>query len=169
MSAWRIDANDMLKNVDLFTQSPLDAIYQPQSFEGLPASVYLGMFEKQLYIQESEHLKKIINNQLGTVQPTFLKIPWKPHPTTKSAVALIQDDSAASVTALSVLYGSEYVNGNGFFLFSPVDYGPSLCDKENTTDETEDEEKAYAYPFGEDPTPAKIIIVSLWYWWYVNL
>lgn len=168
MSAWQIDANDMLKNVDLFTQSPLDAMYQPQSFEGLPASVYLGMFEKQLYIQESEHLKKIINNQLDTVNLNYLKIPWKPYPTTKSSVALIQDDSAASVTALSVLYGSEYVNGNGFFLFSDVEYDtadPSLCDKENHTDETEDDEKAYEFPFGEDPTPAKIIIVSLWYWW----
>lgn len=153
----------MLKNVDLFIQSPLDDMYKPQSFEGLSASVYLGMFEKQLYIQESDHLKKIINNQLDTVNQKFLKIPWKPFPTTKSSVALIQDDSAASVTALSVLYGSEYVNGNGFFLFSPV--VPSLCDKENTTDETEDEEQAYEFPFGEDPTPAKIIIVSLWYWW----
>lgn len=166
MSAWKIDANDMLKNVDLFTQSPLDAMYQPQSFEGLPASVYLGMFEKQLYIQESDHLKKIINNQLGTVNQNFLKIPWKPYPTTKSAVALIQDDSAASVTALSVLYGSEYVNGNGFFLFSLVDYNtadPSICDKENTTDETEEEENSFEFPFGKDPT--NIIIVSLWYWW----
>lgn len=136
------------------------------------------MFQKQLYIQESDRFRKIIlanaQEQLESSNgPEFLKIPWKPFPASSSALSVInnvdevtiEDHELAtdpSITALSVLYASEYVNGNGFFLFSVHDLNQTQsCNKENNTSE----EDTSDYPFTDDDTPAKIIIVSLWYWW----
>lgn len=133
------------------------------------------MFNKQLYIQESDKLKKII---LATAQGQllegmeYLKIPWRPYPATSSALSLIKEDAVVndqdkSVTAISVLYESDYVDGHGFFLFSPGDLNLTqngLCNKKNSTDNSEEIDDN-GFPFNGEDTPAKIIIVSLWFWW----
>lgn len=140
-------------------------------------SVYVGMYNKQLYIQESENLKKeLLGNHLDALNRNYLKIPWKPHAakreltligheTTGGAMAVI-DDMEHSVTALSILYATEYANGNGFFLYSSKDVNrSSSCDKENGTRDEESVDDPFDFSFAADDTPTQIIIVSLWYWW----
>lgn len=142
-------------------------------------SVYVGMYNKQLYIQESDTFKKeLLNNQLDAMNRNYLKIPWKPLPA-KSELPLIgkdqSEDNAAlaviddmenSVTALSILYATEYANGNGFFLFSAADLNrSSSCDKENGTRDEDAADNPFDFPFPADDTPTQIIIVSLWFWW----
>nr|CAD7426266.1 unnamed protein product [Timema monikensis] len=83
------------------------------------------------------------------------------------------DESQASTTAISVLYGSSYVNGNGFFLFSEESLKKtkhSQCLKNATLSldgdiiaiEGDDNDDDF---FSEEETPVQIIIVSLWFWW----
>lgn len=176
MNAWKTNEIDELESVDLFSylQWPINSnIEKPPNFNDLSPAVYVGMFNKQLYIQESEKLKKIVLNQyLDSINRDYLKIPWNPYPATSSALALIEVDSTTKqeTTAISILNGTEYVNGNGFYLYSTedpeIDDG-GLCDKENSTGDNivVDDEENYGFPFADDDTPAKIIIVSLWFWW----
>lgn len=180
VSAWKNDKNQMVP-VDLFSfaaASPLNG-NDGSTFTGMSASVYVGMFNKQLYIQESDSLRKItLNKHLDEVARARLQIPWNPYPASKT-MPLIEAEGGEKdersdnpVTGLSVLYGSEYVNGNGFFLFAKGDYeidgGPHCDGDSNETDDdgTSDADKdGFNFPFDEDATPAKIIIVSLWFWW----
>lgn len=142
-------------------------------------SVYVGMYNKQLYIQESDNLKKeMLGNHLDALNRNYLKIPWKPHAakrelaligqeqTEDSGALAVIDDLENSVTALSILYATEYANGNGFFLFSAADFNrSSSCDKENGTQNESNAEDPFDFSFAADDTPTQIIIVSLWYWW----
>lgn len=132
------------------------------------------MFNKQLYVQESDKLKKnILNKHLEANHRDYLKIPWKPYPAASLAITTMDDNDNnkestpdTAGTALSVLYASEYVNGHGFYLYSPIDLNQTqngLCDK-NVTAGADDEDQ-YDYPFRNGDTPSKLIIVSLWVWW----
>lgn len=174
VNAWKTNEIDELESVDLFSypQWPINSYAErPPDFDNLSPAVYVGMFNKQLYIQESEKLKKLVMNQyLESINRDFLKIPWNPYPATSSALALIEVDSTTKheTTAISVLNGTEYVNGNGFYLYTTEDPETAdnvLCDKENTTGESSVDEENYGFPYADDDTPAKIIIVSLWFWW----
>lgn len=76
------------------------------------------MHKKQLYIQESVKLQQLIPKVVKTQE--LLGIPWKPYPASKNALALLEEDqnyfdpdigTEGKTTALSVLYGTEYING----------------------------------------------------------
>ncbi|XP_076248743.1 eukaryotic translation initiation factor 2-alpha kinase isoform X2 [Calliopsis andreniformis] len=79
-------------------------------------------------------------------------------------------NDAQSTTALSVLYNSEYVNGNGFYLYSKdqiqLDNGKQ-CNHTNSNSTLLAEQKSFTSnsTLEEDDTPVQVIIVSLWYWW----
>lgn len=181
MNAWKTNPQDTLETVNLFSfyQYPVKTEGFAHSSTDVQPSVYVGMYNKQLYIQESEKFKKELRgHQLDALNRNYLKIPWKPHPA-KNALSLIGvdrpdnevlapiDDAEHSVTALSILYATEYANGNGFFLYSSGDLNrSSSCDKENGTNEKEEaDEELFKFPFADDDTPTTIIIVSLWFWW----
>lgn len=184
VSAWKTSSNDELNNVDLFSYShwPWSTDEMPQNFENLSPSLYVGMFKKQLYIQESNLLKKIIQTNIYSPEylesnTNALRVPWKPLPATGAGLVLLENDKnehekdsnkgGTSVTALSILYGSEYVNGNGFFLYSSNDLNKTQtahCDKDNATYEHSDND-TFDYQYSTADTPTQIIIVSLWYWW----
>ncbi|XP_043248354.1 eukaryotic translation initiation factor 2-alpha kinase isoform X2 [Colletes gigas] len=85
--------------------------------------------------------------------------------------ALLKVNDTQSPTALSVLYNSEYINGNGFYLYSQdqlqVD-NDKQCNRTNINSMLIAEEKKLFMSnntLEEDDTPVQIIIVSLWYWW----
>lgn len=103
--------------------------------------LYLGMYDRQLYIQENEDFKNLIQLPQPKVPNSF---PWQPYPAAEHAIATrdslerLQDDENAllsfnevpKVTALSVLYNSEYINGNGFYLFTKEQYeGLNKCNE----------------------------------------
>lgn len=119
--AWRYSRNKM-QEVDLFSGAISPTL---RSLPSAPA-LYVGMHEKQVYIQES------VQVQFGVAEESIplidsigrpTKIPWKPYAASpigaigSESVPLLTDESADSNmlenTALSqsVLYGSEYANG----------------------------------------------------------
>lgn len=166
----------------------------------LVPSIYIGMHKKQLYIQESEQLRlmqiKYFNDLIESETKTFAQIPWQPYEASSSALALLENDdkSVATttkhdpamaettdiiarnhlITATSVLYASEYVNGNGFYLYAKsTDTNSinirnessgrdSVCDKDTTNVSEIDDMFIDDDDFDETPV---VNIVSLWYWW----
>lgn len=193
VNAWRVNGRDEIEPVNLFSSQQFPVKQPAEDGDGWPGgpgsipagdmhpSVYVGMYNRQLYIQESDAMKKaMLGHQLDALNRNFVKIPWKPQyalaaieskrngmaaggDTTAVSVVDVNDDRA---TALSVLYATEYVNGNGFFLYSADDLNRTsrLCDRENGTQREGVEGGEFVFPFDDD-TPTKIIIVSLWFWW----
>ncbi|KAH8417329.1 hypothetical protein KR222_008871 [Zaprionus bogoriensis] len=154
VSAWQTNEADKLQSVDLFSSAQWlweqdEMQQQQQQKEGIPLlnapSVYLGMYEKQLYIQESIRLRQEIMDQTQSFQELtgdinlMPKIPWRPIAASSNSLVLFQgdretvvgqprtsdnhelmpyDDQNTVVAAQSVLNASEFVNGNGFYFFT---------------------------------------------------
>ncbi|XP_053697570.1 eukaryotic translation initiation factor 2-alpha kinase-like [Sabethes cyaneus] len=205
VSAWRAkDKNDIM-SVNLFhgadwiwngnqkqqqqpqgqdKSAPTGAEFRQNSM--INPSLYLGMHQKQLYIQESGTL--LARRQPVDVQTILVNddtkypmIPWKPYPARPEVAGYITDGSEKAETedseyaestaiARSVLYQSAYVNGDGFFLYTPEDLKQKdngLCS--NSTDSPEAgglRNQSSIFDFTMDPdAPVKIIIISIWFWW----
>ncbi|KAI4487625.1 hypothetical protein M0802_011981 [Mischocyttarus mexicanus] len=174
--------NNRLKQLNLFDNSQWT---WGSNFQIGP-SIYIGMHDKQLYVQENEEVHKSLG--LSTTKFTqHLQIPWKPYPATYKA--LITDSlskkenddnntsfevaSVHSATALSVMYNSDYINGNGFYLYSKEHlqlnkYNQCFYNSNDNLSLTKTEiqmSNFHDYSSNNDETPEEIIIVSLWYWW----
>jgi eukaryotic translation initiation factor 2-alpha kinase 3 len=91
-------------------------------------ALYVGMHEKQVYIQESVRVQQGVAEEVTPLigpdgRPT--RIPWKPYPASVSGIGLIESNEVPLLTdentdvanlentalSQSVLYGSEYANG----------------------------------------------------------
>lgn len=123
-------------------------------------SIYLGMYEKQLYIQESVNLRKEIMDQSSlyahlTAESHMPKIPWRPVPASGDTLIIFEelddkrivdgernreanelvpyDDDSFALSAQSVLNASEYVNGNGFYLYTSNDICQGTIDNVNNS------------------------------------
>lgn len=186
VAIWREDANmktseyNNLKEINLFDSKQWS---WGTEFSASPA-IYLGMHDKQLYIQENEQLHKSLEISQKYLQHS--KYPWQPYPAVDYAVrealssstddndenTILEITDAQSITALSVLYNSEYVNGNGFYLYSKdqlqLDKNKQ-CNNNNPNLLLIDKQQKIHTPNDtrgeDDDTPVQIIIVSLWYWW----
>ncbi|XP_044766134.1 eukaryotic translation initiation factor 2-alpha kinase [Coccinella septempunctata] len=136
-----------LEEIDMFTQKT-ETFLSP-----INAAIYIGMHNKQLYIHESRRMQNMLERKshqdVAVVESKSLsKIPWKPIP----ASSMIEEDDS---TALAVLYGSTYVNGNGYFLYTETDLekkNTELCEKNDTVEEIEIGTVEY-------------IIAPIWVWW----
>ncbi|XP_068156101.1 eukaryotic translation initiation factor 2-alpha kinase isoform X2 [Drosophila tropicalis] len=149
VSAWKTNGHDELKQIDLFSSAQWLYEQNEEASESAPPSVYLGMYEKQLYIQESIRLRKEILDKTQVYQQltgdTSLmpKIPWKPIAASSNSLVLFQDvqkdkeyiaentvgaelvlydDQNVAVAAQSVLNASEFVNGNGFYFYTEAQW-----------------------------------------------
>nr|CAD7571735.1 unnamed protein product [Timema californicum] len=185
VSAWHHRGGKMTE-VDLFSGARMFN----DNMGSITPSLYIGMHNKQLYIQESVTVQRSVGNWASNLltdeSSNNLRIPWHPVPATSTALGLLDDhllasedpttvdESQASTTAISVLYGSSYVNGNGFFLFSEESLKKtkhSQCLKNATlsldgdTIAMEGDDDNDDDFFSEEETPVQIIIVSLWFWW----
>ncbi|CAB3379049.1 Hypothetical predicted protein [Cloeon dipterum] len=172
--AWQYQQGEV-KAVDLFS-----GYYQYTSYaQFMPCapSLYIGIHEKQVYIQESVQLQHSVAEDVIPLitngKPAH--IPWIPFPASSSAVGLIDssdiplltdEKEVVKTTALSqsVLYASEYANGNGFFLLTPED---KVCNK-NSTISLEGNasqfiggDEKFLTPFGHWWVEVVIIFVSL--------
>lgn len=115
---WKWNGKD-LSEVNIFLlQNATDLV----GSQFLP-SIYLGMHNRQLYIHESQKIQNQMEKLLSgkphtdvivTESTSIVKIPWKP---IKASTELFEDDA----TALSVLNGSDYVNGHGFYLYTETE------------------------------------------------
>lgn len=134
-------------------------------------SLYLGMHERQLYVQENPNLENSLDLFPKNVQ--CKKYFWQPHPADVTALTntfpneISVETNEAYNTALSVLYNSEYINGNGFFLYSTEQLSENeQCNiKDNITKNNINTDMKEHVIEEETNTPVQIIIVSLWYWW----
>ncbi|XP_058824620.1 eukaryotic translation initiation factor 2-alpha kinase-like [Topomyia yanbarensis] len=200
VSAWRAkDKNDIM-SVNLFggtdwlsnvNTANVDAAgSEPKENNMINPSLYLGMHQKQLYIQESTALlaRQIVDAQsvLLTEETKHPMIPWKPYPARPpQVVGYITDGNdereekedlkyaESTAIARSVLYQSNYVNGEGFFLYTPDDLNRKeneLCpNSSNDTPAITDggsRNESSIFDFTLDPdAPVKVIIISIWFWW----
>ncbi|KAI5706972.1 hypothetical protein M8J75_013009 [Diaphorina citri] len=186
VNAWRLDSG-RVEIVDLFGSPQVD------DDDDIPES-------PDLYIQESVAMQKKLQSSsmryqqhLLTDETNFPRIPWHPIPATSShllglphikeekditALAQLKKD-VTQTTALSVLYASEYVNGNGYYLYStdsrkapekggqcahkgtPTDNNMTITTEQN--EEADDEEDDD--PYGGLPVQIININISFWYWW----
>lgn len=173
-------------------------------------SIYLGMYQKQLYIQESisirkeiEHSTQNLYNHLVVAENQMPQIPWRPLPASSTSLALISgekiiddnklpsaeghelvpyDEDNFALAAQSVLNASEYVNGNGFYLYTEQAYDEhenALCDGKEQQHELPAIEPAehandslnhtvtddLGFSLDDIDAPVKVVILSLWFWW----
>lgn len=174
VSAWKSGTlEDNIEHIDFFSsadwlwngQSGLFSQSQKPDDEGneqqVSPSIYLGMYEKQPYIQESNTILQL--SQEKQYQGTNIitddhsdfkfRVPFRPFPANKKGIQLIEDhseDQASEIMvpgtteapevptnalATSVLYASEYVNGNGFFFYPEMVANKTVCDSQNKTKE----------------------------------
>ncbi|CAH1964479.1 unnamed protein product [Acanthoscelides obtectus] len=111
-----------LTEVNLFTNQGVPKVITDTPL--LP-SIYLGMHDEQLYILESSKMHealydksmKMVASPPIVETSSIMKIRWNAIP---ASTEVTEDDS----TALSVLNGSKYVNGHGFYLYSEPDAKP---------------------------------------------
>lgn len=100
------------------------------------------------------------------------------------------DEENFAISAQSVLNASEYVNGNGFYLYTREDLNRpdrALCDSEennnnsdkknnndqqqyqnvdaNTNNNTVVVDDDLAFSIDDIDAPVKVVILSLWFWW----
>ncbi|XP_034234770.1 eukaryotic translation initiation factor 2-alpha kinase [Thrips palmi] len=203
VSAWVMDRGE-LKEVDLFSglQWNHDRAHGHDNSVPLSPSLYVGMHRKQLYIQESVQMQKHLGDtksrqNLISDESNYSRIPWRPVPAIPSnALGLLthvndgsddgmvpqltdESNQAVRTTAMSVLYASSYVNGNGFYLYSSEAFKKSkqaqcglIESIEGEESDNETFEEQVSRPDVRQPQPSKfdeeaqyIIITSLWYWW----
>uniref|UniRef100_A0A1S4HBH7 non-specific serine/threonine protein kinase n=1 Tax=Anopheles gambiae TaxID=7165 RepID=A0A1S4HBH7_ANOGA len=201
VSAWRSSGktNDQLVGVDIFDRTDWmwnGNVDDSESGDRPPLinpSLYIGMHDKQLYIQESaamieEREEKMQQLALLTDESKLPAIPWKPLPASRGIAGLLTDgdnqfqlvkddeDDAGESTAIarSVLYASNYINGNGFFLVYDTERDDEQCghgeDESNGDNNSTKFGHDGSHDHGEDmdtmfDAPVKVIIVSMWYWW----
>lgn len=121
-----------------------------------------------------------VHQHLITDETNYPRIPWKPFPASSKSLALqsiesYEVDGASEEdhetydlvkiddgsTALSVLYATEYVNGNGFYLYSSKNHtNPLICEKAQKI--TNSNLEATEEIFNEN---IQYVVVSLWFWW----
>lgn len=205
VNAWQRDENHQLKSIDLFATAQAmwqqSERYKPMTDDGIDGtgerlvpSIYIGMYNKQLYIQESDRLRltkaNLVNHLIRSETKSFARIPWRPIEASSTALTAVGQQTNAivpsqsedtgivaipnhQVMATSVLYASEYVNGNGFYLLarenqfnvSKNDGNDKMCKKDNETSGKEMTELDGSNGDADEDTMPPVNIVSLWYWW----
>ena len=193
VSVFRSDKDDKLYSVDLFKNAHWlwdnrnDFYMKTSGNENLAPSLYLGMYNKQLYIQESELMKNSVQHHVDIQQnlisdeTNFPKIPFKPYPASSTALKLIEADylfedeeegekkdsfEVAQIditsTKLSVLNASPYVNGNGFYFYTSKGYNKSAKCQNKKSGRSTKEEDLVNITF---PNETGIVVSSLWDYW----
>ncbi|KAK3909732.1 Eukaryotic translation initiation factor 2-alpha kinase [Frankliniella fusca] len=193
VSAWTFNKGEM-KEVDLFSGLQWNHDKTHGHEKPVSPSLYIGMHKKQLYIQESvqmqQHLGDSVNRQnLITDESTHTRIPWRPipalpgntlglleqHNSDENKTPQLTDESnqAVRTTAMSILYASEYVNGNGFYLYSSESLKKARQAQCGLIEAIEADNQTFEDQIPKpDEKPSRpsqgdeyIIITSLWYWW----
>lgn len=185
MNVWRPDGKGSIKEVDVFLSNQfiwnedLDINLSKDKPQPLP-TMYVGMFQKQPYIQESVDLRNYLSDSLSFSNNIFdlqeAKIPWKPVPASIPGNDLISNEEGAkgtsyelaeinSATGLSLLYATEYVNGNGFFVYSDKDFTIGRNQQQIPQISKDYHNDRIEKFIANQPAGVAVIISSIWYWW----
>ncbi|XP_011166294.1 eukaryotic translation initiation factor 2-alpha kinase [Solenopsis invicta] len=174
---WREDASKIsitsgpLEKVDLFDGSQW---IWGSEYSTIKPSLYIGMHERQLYVQESHSDKNLFDLKHGQ----HIKYPWQPYPATTTAIintlpnendsneASTKSNETQNAIALSVLYNSEYINGNGFYLYSSNQLTTNKqCNHSNSDNLLISTKKPMLIYTQEDNVVPAQVVMSIWYWW----
>uniref|UniRef100_T1GUK6 PRKR-like endoplasmic reticulum kinase n=1 Tax=Megaselia scalaris TaxID=36166 RepID=T1GUK6_MEGSC len=163
VSIWTMEEKSM-KPVDLFNSS---SWRWDHNKDEVP-SLYIGMYQKQLYIQDA--LVEPNGNQIQDLLPKFA---WDTMINSNyfidddkdedGAYALVPiDNDRRQSAANSILYSSEYVNGLGFFLYSNTKSDSEIGKICSSNDSSEPNKSKSVIPSDElDPNR----LVYLYLWW----
>jgi len=161
VAAWYL-LQDQMYPIDLFSGAQWTSTYNDH-MGPLTPSLYVGMHNRQLYIQESVTVGKM--SELAALSQSHIsQITWAPVSATGfSLVGSLHSDSITKshelgrtelmTIAQSILYASEYSNGHGYYLFSTLKL---QCDAEigNSTIEV-----------NTDYSKVESEVFSVWHWW----
>lgn len=143
-----------------------------------------------------------------TTESRLPKIPWRPIAASSSSLIIYQnnddqrigggsfaskeiqsnelvpyDDNNFALSAQSVLNSSEYVNGNGFYLYiddelensneddicdtPTIEELPAIDDKkiDNTSTKNSSIDDDLGFSLDDIDAPIKVVILSIWFWW----
>ncbi|XP_012530974.1 eukaryotic translation initiation factor 2-alpha kinase [Monomorium pharaonis] len=180
VTIWREDASKIsvtpgsLGKMDLFNSSQW---IWGSEYSTIKPGLYIGMHDRQLYVQENHYNR----NSFDSKHVQHTKYQWQPYPATTTAVLnplpensnednnnkdSIEPNEAQTAIALSVLYNSEYINGNGFYLYSSNQLTDNKqCNRSNPDIPliTGTEKPMLTYT-QENITFAQIVTL-IWYWW----
>ncbi|CAK1545481.1 unnamed protein product [Leptosia nina] len=155
---WRMQGG-VIQNMDVLWQAA-HAIADVANTNAAP-SLYLGIHNTQLYIQESALYAQKLETSLAT-KP----LPWK----VKQARPLIGDDTAlqplpdAYQTTLAIVKDSNVQDNKGFFL-----YLQDTCDQGVQVTEDSIPSPDIVLPNNSDDQPnhhhVHVHVYSLWFWW----
>lgn len=145
VSVHRMDENNQLYNVDLFKDVHWlwkgQNLYQSTVDSGMSPSVYLGVYQHQLYIQESDFIKSTIEHHAHQLQQNLIsdktdlpRIPFKQYPASSTALESLagsaessgsgeeEDDSPTSKEIMNIGVNEDaqslLYEGKGFYLFT---------------------------------------------------
>lgn len=147
-SVFRSDSDNVLYSVDLFKSAHW--LWEEHGNEGfiktsgsseMSPSLYLGMYQQQFYIQESNSIRSSINSQKHldmTGESKIPKIPFKPIPAANNALIdfVMKFDENYAISAeekeeaenkrtelmtldsQALIDGNSYVEGRGFYFYT---------------------------------------------------
>ncbi|XP_045503958.1 eukaryotic translation initiation factor 2-alpha kinase [Colias croceus] len=153
---WRLQ-NGVVQNMDVLWE----ATHAIADMAAKPPSIYLGIHNTQLYIQESALYTRKLETSMST-KP----LPWRvkqSRPLLSDGTALQTLPDAENTLSMVALYGSTGVQDNqGFFL-----YLQETCDQAvQVTDELTQPD--IVLPNNSDDTNhhhVHVHVYSLWFWW----
>lgn len=192
VNAWRVGESGKLEKMDIFSSA--QRLYEDgdddkeeadgreaQPKKPLNPAIYVGLFRTQMYVQESEAMRRKYheylthqNRDLAEMPVKSLSLPWRPVPATKTdLVALAQQQQQSGEYTEQELLNqfalmtirnpvSTWHASKGFYLAAAEEdeTSPVVCpDKSNGTASNVTGGDALA----EEVT--LVTLVSMWHWW----
>lgn len=183
VNAWRYNGDGKLGKVDLF--SSVQWMYDTESTPNFSTtrkinpSIYVGLFNKQLYVQESESMRRryqeYLTNQskdllAGADMPIkTLSLPWKPVPAIKTdQMALEMEHDEYSEKDLLDKFALMTISNpkttwevsKGFYIIDEATT-PIKCPQGNET-----KGGKHNHSLNTDSEESNLVtLVSMWYWW----
>lgn len=192
VNAWRMNAEGKLAKVDLFNsvQWMYDTDSTPNfstsSSSKLNPSIYVGLFKTQMYVQESEGMRRKYHEYLtnqnkdltsggSDVALKTLSLPWRPVPAIKTdLMALDMDQKEYSEKELIDRFALMTISNplamwhasKGFYIVDDEDMS-SAINCPNGSNVANSSANSSASLDGEELEQeiTLVTLVSMWYWW----
>lgn len=152
VSAWRIQGSE-IQQIDLFSTSSVPALcpesgqpygenteYDQDGDQQQPA-LYVGVHQKQLYIQQSVNMRKRVNSAIRIyasdlpipAETSFPRVQWRPYLATalsrtpivnynrRKHPLLLNYDQKEENTAVAIAHQIDYPFDNGYYLYGESD------------------------------------------------
>lgn len=180
VNAWRMNDEGKLAKVDLFSsvQWMYDAEPSPNfstPTKKLNPSIYVGLFKTQMYVQESESMRRKYheyltntNKDVAQVPVKSLSLPWRPIPAIKTdLMELTMQTGALSEQELMEQFALMTINNPVSAWHASKGY--YIVDEETSPVECTDGQKqgnvsaTNSSEIEEETT--LVTLVSMWYWW----